>query len=351
MELSFLNTINKESELNFSEKPTATPPCGPVTGIHKKGVTTYKGIPYAKPPVGNLRFKPPVPIEPWLENRDCFEFGPKSLQFGGILADIPPLYSTEGKSEDCLFLNVWTPSTHKEDLFPVYVYIHGGGFATGSGGELMFDGTKITNRGVVVVTLNYRLGALGFLATKAMMAENKTTGNNGLLDQILALKWVQENILAFGGDPDNVTLGGESAGAFSVTALLLSPFAKGLFRRAVIESGAILSIGAFSTQTKGNLDKAIAMGEEFSGIFGIDDTPEGLEKLREIPAEAMAYLSMIKADQLLPLRFSFWPVYDGVVLPKDPLKALREGDFNPVDLLIGYNTNESSLFIKNNANI
>ncbi|MDO4289324.1 MAG: carboxylesterase family protein [Eubacterium sp.] len=327
-----------------------TPPCGPVVGQIKKGISVFKGIPYAKPPVGELRFRPPQRRPVWTEPLECFEFGDRCLQYGGILADLTPMYTSEGKSEDCLYLNVWTPAKRYEDAYPVYVYIHGGGFATGSGSEIMFDGASLAKRGVVVVTLNYRLGALGFLALEALRQEIGTTGNYGLMDQILALTWVKENIASFGGDPDNVTLGGESAGAFSVTGLLLSPAAQGLFHRAVIESGAILSIGAFCQRTQGNLDKSIAMGKELAAIFGASDSPEGLEILRALPPEALAHLSMIKSDQNLPLRFSFWPVFDGVLLPADPMAALRHQKFNAVDLLLGYNTNESTLFIKNTAN-
>lgn len=329
---------------------TVFPPCGPVTGTVRHDIAAFKGIPYALPPVGSRRFAPPLPHPVWDTPRPCHEFGPKCLQFGGILADLPAMYHTEGKSEDCLYLNIYAPVVPEGEKLPVYVYVHGGGFATGSGSELMFDGTNMARRGVIVVTFNYRLGAFGFLALNSLAAEQGTTGNYGLLDQIQALKWVRDNIAAFGGNPDNITLGGESAGAFSVTGLLLSPLSRGLYRRAVIESGSILAIGAFCP-TKGNYQKSLAMGEAFMQQFGLSDTPEDLEKLRQVPAEALAALSMVKADRSLPLRFNFWPVYDGTVLPDDPAAALREGRFNAVPLLIGYNTNESSLFIKNNANL
>lgn len=332
------------------EEVTLFPPCGPVVGATKHNATAFKGIPYAKPPVGSLRFCPPEPAEVWHDPLPCFEYGNKCLQFGGILADLPPMYNTEGKSEDCLYLNVWTPAPKPSEMLPVYVYIHGGGFSTGSGSELMFDGTKMTSRGVIVVTFNYRLGAFGFLSLESMRQENGYAGNLGLLDQIAALKWVRKNIAAFGGDPDNVTLGGESAGAFSVTGLLLSPLSRGLYRRAIVESGSIFSIGAFSP-TRGNYAKSLAMSRDFADVFDADDSPEGLAKLRQVPAEAIAALSLVKADRSLPLRFNFWPVFDGYVLPKDPVAALKSGDFNPVELLIGYNTNESTLFIKNNANV
>lgn len=331
--------------------PTANPPCGPVIGQSKRGVATYKGIPYAADTTGELRFAPPQPLDPWQEPRECFDFGPRCYQYGNILADLPPMYSSEGKSEDCLSLNIWTPATSPSENLPVYVYIHGGGFSTGSGGELMFDGTNMASgRGVIVVTINYRLGALGFLALESLKTEQGTTGNYGLLDQIAALHWLQDNITAFGGDPDNVTIGGESAGAFSVSALLLSPLAAGLFKRAILESGSILSLAAFAPRGKGNMAKNIAMGQDLLSVFGIEDTPEGLAQLRSLGPEALAHLSMIKADQALPLRFAFWPTFDGVVLPKDPMQALAEGKVNQCDLLLGYNTAESTLFIRGNAN-
>ena len=346
MEIELLKNPPKETTLQVH------PPCGPVLGEIKKEISVFKGIPYAEPPINENRFRPPQKKKPRVTPLECFEFGPKCLQFGGILADLTSMYSIEGKSEDCLYLNLWTPSTTSDNpkKYPVYVYIHGGGFATGSGAEIMFDGTSLAKRGVIVVTFNYRLGALGFLTLNALKEESGVTGNYGLMDQIMALTWVKENIAAFGGDPDQITVGGESAGAFSVTGLLLSPAAKGLFHRAVIESGAILSIGSFCSRTRGNLRKSIQMGQEMAEIFGADDTDQGLKTLREIPAEAFAHLSMVKADQSLPLRFSFWPVFDGVLLPKDPIKALKDGDFNAVDLLLGYNTNESTLFIKNTIN-
>jgi para-nitrobenzyl esterase len=248
-------------------------------------------------------------------------------------------------------LNVWTPSATFEEKLPVYVFIHGGAYATGSGSELVFDGTHMARKNVVVVTINYRLGAFGFLATNGLFEESKTAGNFGLLDQIMALKWVKVNISAFGGDPKRVTVGGESAGAFSVTALMLSPKAEGLFHQAIVESGSIFSLPAFARHTHGDLNRTLKEGSRFCEVLGIEDSIEGLDELRRLSADILAAYGIFKQDQSNCLRsFSFWPVYDGVVLPKDPVAALKEGRYNKVKLLIGYNTNESSLFIKSHTN-
>lgn len=337
---------------DFTQYVEASPPCGPVRGISRKGISIFKGIPYGKPPVEALRFSPPQPCDPWCKVRVCEEPGYSALQMGGILADAAGTYQMFGKSEDCLFLNVWTPDVQPEKKYPVYVFIHGGAFATGSGAEVVFEGSRMSSEGLVVVTINYRLGALGFLATEALKKEQGTSGNYGILDQILALKWVKENIEAFGGDPNQVTIGGESAGAFSVTALLLSPLAKGLFHQAVIESGSILSIPAFSPKNRGDLEATMKNGKELCEVFGLKDTSEDLPKLREISGDALAALSRVKADQSTPPhRFTFWPVFDGVVLPKDPIAALKNREFNKAKLLIGYNTDESTLFISSHTNL
>lgn len=334
------------------KNPELFPSCGPVRGLHRKGISSYKGIPYAQPPTQNRRFKAPKPMPPWEEIRDCLEPGNAAMQMGGILVDSSGTYQMDDKSEDCLFLNVWTPATAKEERYPVYVFIHGGAFATGSGSEMVYDGARMAQEGVVVVTINYRLGALGFLATHGLCEESGTTGNYGLLDQIQALHWVQENIEAFGGDPTKVTLGGQSAGAYSVTALMLSPLAKGLFHQAIVESGSIFSISSFASQNRGNLEKSMANGQLLCELFGVEDTQEDLYKLRRIPGDALAAVSMVKSDQsAAPNAFGFWPIFDGVVLPKDPVAALRSGEVNPVKMLVGFNTDESSLFIKGHTNL
>lgn len=343
---------DKKNKPEMPRNPELRPPCGPVKGQYRKGISSYKGIPYAMPPVMDRRFKAPEPIPPWENIRDCQKPGNMAMQMGGILADTPATYQMEGKNEDCLFLNVWTPATTPKERYPVYVFIHGGAFATGSGADMVFDGARMAQEGLVVITVNYRLGALGFLATHGLHEEAGTTGNYGLLDQIQSLRWVQENIEAFGGDPTQVTLGGESAGAFSVTGLMLSPLAKGLFYQAIVESGSIFSISSFAMQNRGDLEKSMDNGQWLCEIFGVKDTLEDLYKLRRIPGDALAAMSMVKSDQSATLNaFAFWPVYDGVVLPKDPVAALALGEVNPVKLLIGYNTDESTLFIKGHTNL
>ncbi|MGD9474572.1 MAG: carboxylesterase/lipase family protein [Eubacteriaceae bacterium] len=333
------------------KNPVAYPPCGPVMGIKRRGIASFKGIPYAQPPVLNKRFKAPESLAPWTELRPCFESGSASLQMGGITIDSPASYRMDGKNEDCLYLNIWSPALSEADQLPVYVFIHGGAFATGSGSEVLYDGHLLAQQGIIVVTINYRLGALGFLATHGLYEESGTAGNYGLLDQIQALKWVQENIAAFGGDPRRVTVGGQSAGAYSVTALLLSPIAEGLFHQAIIESGSIFSISAFARLNRGNLKKSMDNGALLLKTLGIHDDIQGLAALRKVPGDLLAACSMIKADQTnAPPAFSFWPVFDGEILPQNPVTALQQGKVNKVKLLIGYNTDESSLFIKSHTN-
>lgn len=332
--------------------PILNPPCGSVKGQFRKDIACFKGIPYARPPIGKLRFRAPEPLPPWAEVRECLTHGPSSLQMGGITLDAPGTYHMEEKSEDCLYLNIWTPAQTSTERYPVYVFIHGGAFATGSGSDLIYDGLRMAQSGVVVVTINYRLGALGFLATRGLLEESGMAGNYGILDQIQALRWVQENIEAFGGDPSQVTIGGQSAGAYSVTALMLSPLAKGLFQQAIVESGSIFSVPAFAMLNRGNLEKTLENGHLFCQLYGIADTKAGLDQLRALPGEMLAALSMVKSDQsTVPNAFGFWPVYDGVVLPKDPVAALKNGNVNKVKLLLGYNTDESTLFIKGHTNL
>jgi para-nitrobenzyl esterase len=243
--------------------PAAKTSTGPITGEERDGVRSFKGIPFAALPVGELRWKPPQQTPPWTEPRACVEFGPACPQQG------KDLYGPVGEmNEDCLYLNVWTPAT--EDGVgrrPVMFWIHGGGFLFGSGGKPVYDGAELAKRGgVVVVTCNYRLGPFGFLAHPALTAESPqhTSGNYGLLDQIAALQWVQQNIGAFGGDPGCVTIFGQSAGGVSVCALMASPLAKGMFHRAIVHSGS----------APGNLHDRAAMeslGVEFAKRLGTDD--------------------------------------------------------------------------------
>jgi para-nitrobenzyl esterase len=316
---------------------------GSIQGLVKEdGIYVYKGIPYAKAPVGDLRFAPPQDAEPWAGVFDCTEYGPIAVQY----ANSSVVTKNHEQSEDCLTLNIWTPcSPDADDKLPVYVFIHGGGFGFGSGNEIRYDGTSFAKNGVVMVTINYRLSTLGFFSSEETYNQYRTTGNWGLLDQIKALEWVRDNIANFGGDPDKVTIGGESAGSVSVSALIASPLAKGLFRSAIMESGSILGIPSL-TASRGNLQKSIETSRLFISIFGYSDNEEGLEQLRQVDADMLNYLSPFVLDQSAALQaFFYTPLFDGTVLPKDPVAALREGNFNKVNLLAGFNHDEGSLFI------
>ncbi len=319
-------------------------PSGPIEGAAEGGISIYKGIPYAKPPVGDLRFAPPQDVEPWTEALDCTGFGARAVQKitvgpgNGLPADFP-------MSEDCLTLNVWTPATDTDAALPVYVWIHGGGFAIGSGAEPDYDGASFAKEGIVTVTINYRLNALGFFASRYTYNKYGTTGNWGLLDQIKALEWIKANIGAFGGDSGNITIGGESAGSYSVSALIASPLAGGLFQRAIMESGSILGVPGNNFYSKGDLARSIELNRMMAYTFGAADDAKGLAALRSADADVLAQMSPLLQDFTITPAFMFTPVFDGHVLPRDVYKALQDGKFNKVDLLWGYNADEGSVFI------
>src|ERR1700737_1636205 len=222
---------------------------GNLEGFDTAGVMVFRGIPYARPPIGNLRWSPPLPARPWRGVRAAKQLGQKCIQPQPLPRNDP---FAAGVSEDCLYLNVWTNSLDtRASRRPVMVWIHGGGFFAGFGGEERHNGARLAKKGAVVVTLNYRLGPFGFLAHPAFAAESPyhAAGNYGLLDQIAALRWVQRNISRFGGDPSRVTIFGESAGGMSVGSLIASPLAKGLFQRAILESGTGVFIGGTPRET------------------------------------------------------------------------------------------------------
>ncbi len=310
---------------------------GPVKGVVQDGVGIYKGIPYAKPPLGDLRFAPPQDAEPWADVLDCSAFGDIATQdsvSGGL-----------SMSEDCLTVNVWTPATGADEKLPVYVWIHGGGFAIGSGAEADYDGANFAKEGIVAVTLNYRLNAPGFFASQETYDQYGTTGNWGILDQIKALEWINANIGAFGGDSSNITIGGESAGSYSVSALITSPLAEGLFQRAIMESGSILGIPGNNFYSKGNLERSIELCRMMGYPFGAEDNAEGLKTLREADINVLSQMSPLQQDFTITVAFMLTPVFDGYVLPTDVYGALQSGDINKVDLLWGYNGFEGSFFI------
>jgi len=322
---------------------------GDISGFIDGGVAVFKGIPYAKPPVGDLRFAPPEDAEPWSGVLDCTEFRSSPLQYPSPLGGI-----SDTGSEDCLYINVWAPADAIPDPdsnpapvknLPVYVWIYGGAFGVGSGSVSAYDGGHFARDGIVTVTFNYRVNTLGFFASRETLNRYGTTGNWGLLDQIKALQWVHDNIAAFGGDPGQVTIGGESAGSMSVSGLILSPLAKGLFQSAIMESGSVFGVEKMDAYCGGDIDRCIEVGRVFSSFFQAADDADGLEKLRSVDADTMAGFNVLEDVYRLPLSFYFYPVFDGYVLPKNPWEALESGNYNHVKLLFGYNTDEGSIFV------
>jgi para-nitrobenzyl esterase len=310
------------------------------------GIARFLGVPYAAAPFGELRMAPPGPVTPWDGVRDATEYGPTSPK-----GDYPPQYQPllpeqVIPGEECLNLNVWTPASALEGEagLPVLVWIHGGSFMNGSGSVLEYDGTSFARDGVVCVTINYRLSADGFLYTEADAGSG--TANLGLQDQVAALRWVQDNIAAFGGDPARVTVAGESAGAMSVTTLLAMPSAQGLFRRAITQSGAAAhtltpEIGLTVTST---LAEALGVEPTREAIAGVE-----LERLVKASADLVIEVQTApdpaKWGSLALSLLPFAPVIDGAVLTQHPLEAFASGASADVDLMVGANREESRLFL------
>ena len=300
---------------------------GLIQGTVEDGLNVFKGIPFAAPPVGELRWKEPQPVIKWEGVLQANKFAPAPFQGGN-----PP----SGKSEDCLYLNIWSPAKTANDKVPVLVWIYGGGFSFGSSSEPVCSGEKLAKKGVVLVSISYRVNQLGFLAHPELSSENpnKVSGNYGLLDQIAALKWIQKNIAAFGGDPNKVTIFGESAGAISVSMLCASPLARGLFQGAISQSGGSFGPTRQTTYPGENM-KTLKMAENEGELF-----------VQKAGVSSIAELRKIKADKL-PLGFGMpgaWPIVDGYVIPGDQYKLYDEGKFNDIPVLIGYNSDEGASF-------
>ena len=315
--------------------PVAETTSGRVEGLVKHGVAVFRGIPYAAPTGGANRYRPPAPPEPWTGVREATRFAPIAPQNPSPLETMLGAGTIE-MGEECLALNVWTPACDGARR-PVMVWIHGGAFVNGSGSTPWYDGTSFAARGdLVCVTINYRLGALGFLHLADLGGEEfASTGNLGLLDQVAALRWVRDNIEAFGGDPGNVTVFGESAGAMSVGALLGMPSARGLFRRAIPQSGAANHVSG--------RDAATGVALDLLGALGLDRTELG--RLREIPVESiLAAQAKVGGDRRSVRHLPHQPVVDGTALPESPLDAVTAGSASGVDLLLGTNVDEMRLF-------
>jgi para-nitrobenzyl esterase len=293
---------------------------GKVQGIQENGFMSFKGIPFAAPPVGELRWKEPQPVKPWDGVLKADTFGPASPQAQNLR-----------QSEDCLYLNVWTPAKYASEKLPVMFWIHGGGFTAGAPLEPTYFGEKLTQKGVIYISVTYRLGALGFLAHPELTAEsaNKASGNYGLLDMIAGLKWVQKNIAAFGGDPAKVTIFGESAGGAAVSVLCASPLAKGLFIGAICESG-----GNFAPVD----ERTTLKGAEASG----------LEFMKKMGASSLAELRKTDVKKFFETRgsFGFRPIVDNYVLTGDQYKLYEAGQYNDVNVIVGSNSDEGGMFVR-----
>jgi para-nitrobenzyl esterase len=295
------------------------------TTVADGAIRVFRGVPYAAPPVGALRWQPPQPAVPWTGVRDASKTGPACMQ-GKLFGDIvlPDL------SEDCLTLNIHTPARTAGDRLPVMVWIHGGGFQAGAGAEPRHEGLAFARRGIVLVTINYRLGVFGFFVHPELTRESTrhASGNYGMLDQVAALQWIRDNIAAFGGDPGNVTIFGESAGSFAVSALMASPLATGLFHKAIGESGAFLA------GDSGTLALApLATGEQQGVKFAASMRAASLATLRAQPAQALL-------DAAAASRLWFAPNVDGYFLAQDVYAVYAAGQHRQVPLLAGWNADE-----------
>jgi para-nitrobenzyl esterase len=329
--ISFILSCSSEKKGNIDSKGLQTT-AGTISGktTEDGAVKIFMGVPYAAPPVGDLRWKAPQPQQPWKGTKVCTENPPSAMQSTPgpfmcwskeFIAPVAPL------SEDCLYLNIWTPANSTDEKLPVMVWIHGGALTSGSGTVPLYNGEQTARKGVVFITINYRLGIFGFLAHPELSAESalKTSGNYGILDQIAALKWVKENIAAFGGNPENVTIAGQSAGSFSVNMLMVSPLAKGLFHKAIAQSGGMfgkqLSLGQM-------IQSAESAGKQLTERMGV----KSINDMRLIPA-----------DSLLKVQERFGIAVDNVVIPQ-VYKTFAERNQNDVALISGWNADDGVSF-------
>ncbi|NNE58824.1 MAG: carboxylesterase family protein [Hellea sp.] len=358
--IALITTIPKDKPGAIIQTPQ-----GPVKGVvTPNSVQNVKSIPFAAPPIGDLRWRPPGTAPKWKEVRAATKFSPMCVQNVGsgdsflklmlerhgissfkkfLIHQIVAMSGTPRVSEDCLYLNIRTANINqdgkvKDDLMPVMVWIHGGGHQFGSGDFDFYQGDNLPLKGVVLVTINYRLGAFGYMAHPALSADDPrgVSGNYGTLDQIAALKWVRDNISAYGGNPDNVTIFGESAGAWSVTEMMTAPDAKGLFHKAIGQSGAsTYHLGQLDTNSTSWIDGYEA-GLKLAKR--VDAESPTAQQLRDVPAD------IIQAVITPELADGFHHVRDGVVFPKNVGIAFQDGDFYSVPTIFGYNSDEATVF-------
>jgi len=315
---------------SLSDNPTIQVTGGEIRGVVKDGVASFKGIPFAAPPVGALRWKSPQPVIPWTGIRDADQYAPAPMQ-STLLATL-----MGGKpSEDCLYLNVWTGAKSSSERRPVMVWIYGGGFIMGATSAAFYDGAAFARKGVVLVSIAYRVGPFGFLAHPQLSAESgKGSGCYGIEDQIAALRWVKENIAHFGGDPSRVTIFGESAGGISVAILAASPPAKGLFQRAISESGGSMAPIKPSADYFGGMIPSLAFAESRGKKFLADLGVPDIQAARDLSAEK---IQSVKLENC-------WPVADGYTIVGDPYLLYEHGRFNDTPILVGSNSDDGGMF-------
>lgn len=296
--------------------------------VEENGVHAFKGIPFAAPPVGAYRWREPQPVQSWTGVRSAKKFGPRAMQTN-VFGDMN--FRSDGVSEDCLYLNIWRPAKASKKLLPVLVYYYGGGFVAGDGSEPRYDGASMATKDIISITVNYRLGAFGFLAHPELKSESpfNATGNYGLLDQAAALQWVYENIAAFGGDPKNITIAGESAGSVSVSALMASPLSRDMLAGAIGESGSVM--GALPALPSSEGEKTGLDFMQFAGAGNLAD-------LRAMNADSI----LMKSQRYGFFRFP--RVIDGHFFPKDPYQIFAAGEQAHVPLLLGWNSEEMNAF-------
>ncbi|HZU25858.1 MAG TPA: carboxylesterase family protein [Bryobacteraceae bacterium] len=303
-----------------------------------RSVDIFRGVPFAASTAGRNRWRPPQPVQPWSGVRKAVDFGARCVQ-GRVFGDI--VFRDQDMSEDCLSVTVWTPAKTTSDKLPVYLWFYGGGFAAGAGDEARYDGESLAKQGIVVVNANYRLGVFGFLAHPELTKESEhhASGNYGMLDQVAALEWVRRNIAAFGGDPGKVTIGGESAGSLSVSALMASPLSREMFQQAVGESGAFLG------QTGGRGQLTLAEAEKQGVKFADAVGAKSLADLRAMPAEELLRHAMKQNNG-----FGFWPIIDSYFLPTDVASIYARGKQSHVPLLAGWNADEIRMSVQMSKN-
>jgi para-nitrobenzyl esterase len=320
---------------------------GYVSGINLSGLSIYLGIPYAAPPTGDLRWRPPQTAKTWKGIYKADKFSASCPQV--VSKDFGSEWDPGNLSEDCLYLNIWTPATNSSEKLPVMVFIYGGAYTRGSSALPLYNGTALAKKGVVLVTFNYRVGILGYMVHPLLSKEspNNASGNYALLDQLAALRWVQKNIAAFGGDPDHVTIFGESAGAANIISQLAIPQSKGLYSQAIVESGGVWSNGPMilGYKTKANAE---AVGQKFAESLGYSG-PDVIQKMRNVSALELVNKTPHVWDS------SFWgfhnvtfnPTIDDWLIPEDPQEIFRQGHQNQVPLMIGSNADEGTLLVAN----